>query len=452
MAKRKQGETLPTYILWPWSANEAGKHPVKIRVNHQRKRKYYPVMNSKTEKLFLTEREYNTLTKTDLSKLRGENRVIRLSMERAVTDAIQAIEEATHNGKRPFSFAEFERKYLGSDTSRNFLAYFRQHIDVMAKRGQAGTVRTYESAFSALHNFQHGKDFDPSDLTVKKLEAFEEWLKTARPKTIAGRKRGHTKPLNNNSIGIYMRCLRSVFNELAMHDEYLKAVYPFSVNGGRDKKYLIPVGGGQKGVTLDNETLRKFIAGKIEGEEIPENPMYRAKLIFLFSFFAQGINPIDIALLRYENIASKSIAFERRKTIRTRTEARTIEIPLIEELREIISALGNPNKGKKEFVFEVFTNGVTVTPKEQDDRIRQFVKTTNKWLKRFCRLNELPEFSMYSARHTFASLSKVHLPVAQISKMLGHSRITTTQTYLGRFDHEQNEKALRKVFATLKTK
>jgi integrase len=180
--------------------------------------------------------------------------------------------------------------------------------------------------------------------------------------------------------------------------------------------------------------------------------MYRAKLTFLFSFFAQGMNPIDIALLRYENFTPKSIVFERRKTIRTRTEARVIEIPLIDELREIVSSLGNTNKGKKEFVFEVFDSRQAYTPKQQDDKVRQWVKLNNKWLKRYCASNGLPEFSLYSARHTFASLSKVHLPVAQISKMLGHSRITTTQTYLGRFDREQNEQALKTVFATLKEK
>jgi len=34
--------------------------------------------------------------------------------------------------------------------------------------------------------------------------------------------------------------------------------------------------------------------------------------------------------------------------------------------------------------------------------------------------------------------------------MLGHSRVTTTQTYLGRFDHEENKSGLQKVFETIK--
>jgi integrase len=121
----------------------------------------------------------------------------------------------------------------------------------------------------------------------------------------------------------------------------------------------------------------------------------------------------------------------------------------MDQLSEIILAIGNPKKAKQEFVFDVFSSGRTYTAKNKDDTIRQWVKTTNKWLKRCCTYNKIQEFSLYSARHTFASLSKVHMPVAQISKMLGHSRITTTQTYLGRFDQEQNEKGLQAVFSDL---
>jgi integrase/recombinase XerD len=437
--------------LWSYSANNEGKHPVKIRITYQRKRKYYNVLTPSNEKLFLSQKEFDFLSASPISKLRNENRLVRQTMDRAVEDATKAIQEATHSGKKPFSFDEFEKKFLGTDVGGNFLAFFKQHIDAMEKRGQAGNVRTYQSAYSAFKRFQNGRDFDPLDLTIKRLEAFEQWLKTPRPKqSTNAKKKEMTKPLNATSIGIYMRCIRAVYNELAMSDEYLKANYPFSVNGGRDKKYLIPIGGGQKGETLDEEAIKKFIDGKVDGEESPSNPMYKAKLLFLFSLYGQGINPVDIAHLRYENLTPRLLVFERRKTIRTRTEARQIEIPLIDQLGEIIVAIGNSSKGKREYIFEVFENGKELTPKEKDDTVRQWVKVTNKWLKRYCKFNGLSEFSLYSARHTFASLSKVHMSLAQISKMLGHSRITTTQTYLGRFDRDQNEKALQTVFGNLK--
>jgi integrase len=397
------------------------------------------VLTADRKKVFLSKEEFDFVTTTNKSKLRNENRALREILDGEVKKANEAIEEATLKGKKPFSIGEFERKYLGADANRNFLAYFKSHIEKLGRKGQAGTVRAYSSAFSSLHSFQNGRDFDPADLTPQKLESFDEWLRTPRPKK---------KGLNDTSVCIYMRCIRSVYNEMAANDEYLEAVYPFSRKDS-DKKYKIPTGGGQKGVTLTKEEMWAFIDGKVSGEAMPENPMYRAKQLFLFSFFGQGANFKDLALLKYENVCKDYIEFDRQKTIRTKQNGRKVQIPLTDELKEILIEQGNPEKKKSNYIFEVFNANEKYTPKQTDDKIRQWVKVTNKWLKRYCALNELPEVSTYAARHTFASISKSHLSLAMISKMLGHSRVTTTQTYLGRFDHEENKTGLQKVFGAI---
>lgn len=452
MAKRNEGEVSPDYILWTWSANTEGKHPVKIRITHQQKRKYYSVLSPDRKKVFLTQKEFDFLTSTNKSKLRNENRVLREILDGEIEKASEAIADATIKGKKPFSFGEFERKYLGAEANRNFLTYLKTHIDKLARKGQAGTVRAYSSAYSAFHSFQNGRDFDPADLTPQKLEAFDEWLRIPRPKTgKKGTDEKMTKPLNDTSVCIYMRCIRSVYNEMAANDEYLKAVYPFSRKES-DKKYKIPTGGGQKGITLTKGEIKAFIEGEVSGEAIPENPMYRAKQLFLFSFFGQGANFKDLAMLKYENVGKDYIEFERQKTIRTKQDGRKVQIPLTDELREILIEQGSPNKKKTDYVFDVFKAGNKYTPKQVDDTIRQWVKLNNKWLHRYCALNKLREVTTYAARHTFASISKSHLSVAMISEMLGHSRVTTTQTYLGRFEIDENREGLMKVFSGLKKK
>jgi integrase/recombinase XerD len=449
MAKRKQGEISPNYILWVYSTNSEGKHPVKIRIIHQRTTKYYSVKDEKSKKIFLNQKEYDYITETKMEKLRGDNRDIRKTLERAVSDAEDAVKEATNKGKKPFSWGEFERKYLGADASKSFMAFFANHIAKLAKKGQAGTVRAYQSAYSALYEFSKGKDFDPADLTIQKLEAFDEWLRTPRPKKSTTNKKATTKSLNDTSVSIYLRCIRSVYNEMAELDDYLKVVYPFSQRES-DKRYKIPSGsGGQKGVTLSKDEIDTFIAGAVDGAEIPENPMYRAKQLFLFSLFAQGVNFKDMALLKFGNIDKDTIVFERQKTIRTKRQPVTIRIPLTEPLNDILIEQSSTNKGKNNFVFEVFDANKAFTPKQIDDNIRQWVKTTNKWLRRYCEFNDIPVVSTYSARHTFASLAKGLIPVVQISKMLGHSKITTTQAYLGRFEDDENRASLETVYGSI---
>lgn len=436
MAKRNEGSITPVYLLWTHSANKEGKHPVKIRITHQRESRYYSVMTPEKKKLFLTQAGYDQVTS---KKVKLENKPNRSVMNQAVTDAETAIKEATQSNKKPFTWGEFERKYLGSDSSKTYLAYFKKHIEKLTKKGQAGTVRAYASAYSALSEFQKERDFDPGDLTVQKLEALEDWLKEERE-------------LNDTSISIYMRCIRSVYNAMAAQDDYLLSSYPFSRNDN-DNKYKIPSGsGGQKGLTLSKNEITDFINGKIDGEAIPENPMYRAKQLFLFSFFAQGANFKDLALLQFSDIGKDTISFKRQKTIRTNKVPTVIRIPLTDPLNKILIEQGNSSKENKNYVFGLFDPNIKYTEKEKDDAIRQWVKTTNKWLRRYCELNEVPVVSTYAARHSFASIAKGLLPVVQISKMLGHSRITTTQAYLGRFEDEENRSGLMKVFKSIKKK
>ncbi|MCB0494465.1 MAG: hypothetical protein KDC93_18835, partial [Cyclobacteriaceae bacterium] len=137
MARRKEGIILPTNVLWSYSANKEGLHPVKIRIIHQKVAKYYTVITPQKEKLFLSEKDYNYIIETPIQKLRGKNRLIRSVIDDAVHAAKEAISEATSGGKSPFSFSLFERKYLGADASRNFLAYFEGHIKKLKKKGQA---------------------------------------------------------------------------------------------------------------------------------------------------------------------------------------------------------------------------------------------------------------------------------------------------------------------------
>lgn len=444
MAKRMMGEILPTPVLWSYSANKGGLHPVKLRVTHQRKAKYYAIYLPTKEKLFLSSSVYDMIESTPLQKLRGDNRALKGVINRAVQSAQDAIEAATNKGKTPFSFAMFERKYLGVDAGRGLLAYFKNHIDALIRNGQAGTARAYGAAFSSFKKFQNDRDLDPAALTTTKLNDFDQWLREGGGKADKGK--------TDTSISIYMRCLRSIYNAMAADDEYLMTIYPFS-RSDRDKlKYKIPSSTGQKGQTLTVDELRSFIDGKIDGQHIPENPMYRAKQLFLFSFFCQGINFRDLALLKYKNIENGIIEFERQKTIRTTKEPRKVRVPLTKELEAILIEQGNPENNKENYVFGVFDSVKSYTPKEIVDKALQWIKVINKGLRIYCEHNKIKVVSTYASRHTFGSLAKSHLSVAMISEMLGHARISTTQAYLGRFEDGETRTGLMKVFKSIKKK
>jgi integrase len=453
MAKRNEGEVLVFPVLWTYSTNKQGLHPVKLRVTFQRKQVYYSVLNGSKEKLFLSPEDFKHITETP--KLRDENKRNKDAITDAEQKAKKAIAAATNDGRDPFSFGEFERKFLGEESGVHFLRFFKTHLSKLEQKGQAGTVRVYSGVLHSFGKFinngtpiiqQNGnkewvyvshKDIDPANITPDLLERYEGKL----------RQDGYTITW----ISICMRTLRAIYNRLAVKDSYLKMKYPFSTKD-YDDLYKIPAGSGQKGQTLTTSELADFIKGKVAGEEIPENGMYRSKMLFLASFYGQGLNFKDLALLRNSNKKGDNIEFLRQKTIRTRRKAVVVSIPITKELENILLEIGNPDKRKNSFIFEIFDPAVNYTPKQIDTIVMQFIKTTNRWLKKYCVLNDLQVVSTYAARHTFASLAKSHLPLAQISAMLGHTKIETTQVYLGRFPDKENRVGLMKVFAPIKKK
>jgi integrase len=439
MASRNSQEVLATPILWSYSTNSAGKHPVKIRINHRDRRKYYSIVLSNGEKLFLDKGEYASIVTSELRTLRRNKREIRETVDLAKDRAKSVIEKVTSRGKSRFSFSAFEKEYLGTGAG-TFLHSFREHIEALSSKGQVGTARTYKSAYSALNRFLKGKEIDPSDLTPAKLESFESWLRSEQATT----KQRIIREKNSTSISIYMRCIRAVYNRLANADSYLKTVYPFS-QSDHDNGYRIPSSSGSKGSALSRDQLKLFRDGIVSGPVDRKNPMYRAKMLFLFSFLAQGANFKDMALMKYENIKGQILEFERHKTQRTKRSERTIKVPMSEFLVSIIDSIGNPNQSPQQYIFEVFDPIKKYTEGEKDDTVRQFIKTTNKWLGRYCLLIGLPPISTYWSRHSFAGLAKKVVPVVMIKEMLGHSRISTTETYLGRFSDDEMEEGYKRI-------
>jgi site-specific recombinase XerD len=74
--------------------------------------------------------------------------------------------------------------------------------------------------------------------------------------------------------------------------------------------------------------------------------------------------------------------------------------------------------------------------KRQKTVINQVVKITNQYMKDIAAANEITgDVNTYSARHSFATiLLQSEAPLAFTSQSLGHTSISTTESYLGSFD------------------
>ena len=142
----------------------------------------------------------------------------------------------------------------------------------------------------------------------------------------------------------------------------------------------------------------------------------------------------DVAMLRYSNIQGANIKFYRSKTKKTnKGEQIEISIYLLPRMLEIIKRWGNTTRTGKEYIFPILHEGMSA--RDEHATIAQFIKITNKYLKRVTdELEWTVKLTTYYARHSYATrLHRAGVPTSFIKEGMGHANITTTENYLSSF-------------------
>jgi len=163
----------------------------------------------------------------------------------------------------------------------------------------------------------------------------------------------------------------------------------------------------------------------------------RSKAYWLFSYFGNGMNPKDIACLKYHNIHDDYLIFERAKTERSmREDPGPITVFLNDDMQAIIRRWGNKPASPNEYIFPILYQGVT--PLRQYCLIQNWVKLINKCMKRIVKdLGIEKRATTYVARHTFSTvLKRSGASTEVIQEALGHTDKKTTENYLDSFDKE----------------
>jgi integrase/recombinase XerD len=425
--------------------NADGAHPVKIRVTFNCQQKYYPVILDGKPVYIRAGNEWDELWEV---KVRKDRKRLRDAIEKVKSMAISARDKITAYN-RPFSFERFEKEFLQQETGKGFLDLFKNHLETLRAENRVGTYRSYWNAYSAFKDFRNERDLSPFDITVQLLKSFDASL--------------HKRGCGKTTIGIYMRALKVIYNLAADNNPALLESYPFARKQTDRNRYKIKTGAGHKGESLSIAQLQKFIAIKTD----PYSPEHEAKLLWLFSFYCQGMNMKDISLLKYRDIQGEVIRYVRSKTKDTEAKESIMEIPLTDPIRQIIREIGNPDKSPNTYIFLIIPNGMvstvkrrTATEKTQEQRVHEIIgqktKMINARIQQLCKdskddhLKDL-QLTSYWARHTYASLLKEAGESAEmIRELLGHSDIRTTESYLKRFDINKRQAVNEKIQSLLK--
>ncbi|MDE3185157.1 MAG: site-specific integrase [Bacteroidota bacterium] len=403
-----------------------GKYPVKIKVIFNRLICFYQTGVDLTEEEF---KEYHR----------------RKDLKKQFEDIIYYLNKADkiiNDLGRNFSWKEFDTLYYNRQAinpkttnqsqSINIVTHLEDYAEKLYKEGSIKTSKGYTTTVNHLKDYLKKKDdcLLFSDITPEFLVLLEKYFLSSDIK------------LSYSSIGVYMRNIRTVFNQAISKKIISSELYPFGKG-----KYVPPsTKKAKKALTIDE--IEKIYNYK------PDNfQEARAKDLWLFAYFANGLNVKDIAFLKYENIKKDVITFIRAKTIHsTKDDIQNIEVFITQDIQRIIDKWGKKPQKSKSFIFDILhPNDLSDLQIYRD--INQAVRTINKYMKRIAenlKLEKVPTTNF--ARHSFSTvLKRAGVPIEMISEQLGHTSIKTTEIYLGSFESDQ-KREITKYLTSFKTK
>jgi site-specific recombinase XerD len=145
-----------------------------------------------------------------------------------------------------------------------------------------------------------------------------------------------------------------------------------------------------------------------------ENPMLqRVNDLFLFSCYT-GLSYIDLMELRPQQILTGIDKIKWIKTTRAKTDT-AVNVPLLKPAQTILEKFTSEEVGQRDTAFPRVSN--------------QEVNRSLKIIAEICGIQKYLTFHL--ARHTFATTITLMngVPIETISKMLGHTKISTTMLY-----------------------
>lgn len=399
------------FYLDKWNPRKDGRCALYLRITYQRKKKNYPTGE------LLTPEAWQKL-QTARRKTPEENeRWGRLQYKLRKAERIcQGIDN--------FTFAAFEDLYFESrNVTQSVSLAFDKYITELEKQGRVGTASSYRCARNSFEKFKPGLQF--VDITPDFLRAYE---------FNAVKKLG----MSITTVGIYIRSLRTILNRQGISGP----AYPFGRGGG---KYVIPTGKNIK------KALSAAEIAAIANYPAPEgSPLQRARDYWVFLYLANGMNVKDFCNLKQGNIQGSIIRYTRAKTERSKRSTKEITVPLHAQTWEIIKRWGKLSVDPEAYIFPHLYPGLT--PKQEKEAVHTVAKFINKHMKVIAReLGITTTVTTYAARHSFATvLKRSGASIELISELLGHSHITTTESYLAGFETDQLFQATEILQKTLK--
>lgn len=409
------------FVLFPGSLRKDGRYPLSIRVTKDRKSKFIRTGISTFQNQWDEYSQRFINDKKITPHYKGWNSKLS-EIEVQINEIFRNFEI----DRVDWTLNQFEDSFLNRASKGKVEDFFEELIFTLRETEHHGNANCYQSTFHILKLFD-GKFSDKvfSEIDFKYVKALDVFLQ----------KRG----CKGNTRKFYLKALRAVLNKAIQENEASEETYPFGKGG-------FNISG------LEEETAKRYLPqndlGKIKNTVLDKNTLEMTRRLFLFSYYCYGISFIDAALLTSKNLIRFNegiyIIYKRNKTNKAKN-VKPIQIKITEEIQQHLDWFSNNTLLIEDYLLPIVSidgyNGERLY-----NHIRGRSKRNNKYLSRLAKSLGITgmKLTSYVSRHTMAmTLQNNNIPREVISQILGHSDITTTNTYLDSFDSSVIDKAAK---------
>jgi len=377
------------FYLKKQKTNQAGKSPIYARITVNGKRIEISVKRS------IEESNWNPV-KGMAKGSREEITKLNKYLDQFKASIVEGYQQLLLQKK--FITAEFlKEKVTGADQAEFTLCKLMEyHNAEQAQVLEPGTMKNYYTTQKYIKEFirERFKTSDKylSELSYKFITDFEYYLRNRTPE------KGQ-KPLNNNGLMKHIERFCKMVN-LAVRLEWIDR-NPFQAYQLKFDK-------------VEREYLTKDELIRIENKHFNIVRLQVVQDLFVFSCYT-GLAYIDVFNLTPANLMEKSenniwIMTNRQKT------NEPVKVPLLPKALAIVEKYkGHPQALAEGKVLPILSN-----------------QKLNSYLKEIADTCDIVKpLTFHIARHTFATMVTLTngVPIETVSKLLGHSKLTTTEIY-----------------------
>ncbi len=344
---------------------------------------------------------------TRIKRIKGNNPFARQTnqyLEEVHSQIFQIYQDLKYKGE--LITAELVKAhYTGGtdDKGKSLIDIIKYHNAKTANTLAPGSIRNFGVTESYVGKFlkKHRKTSDVylKQINYEFLTDFQGYLSNLYPA-------GHPKALSHNTVMKHIQRLRKIVT-LAFHMEWMAKDPLIRWKMSFDK--------------TNREFLSEIELHNLETKEFISDRLDRVRDLFVFSCYT-GISYVDIMTPTTDNVILNIDGSYWIETKRQKTNT-VVKVPLLSQALAIIDKYKD---------HQVTVVSESLLPVITNEKLNAYLKE----VANFVGIKKNLTFHM--ARHTFATTITLSngVPIETVSKILGHTKISTTQIYARVLEHK----------------